>query len=132
MKKIIIVIVAVAVIGAAAFYFIVMREETEKPVVLLEYSPGEFFTTNVHGVSRILKVAVSLVVTESRGILEKLEEDNSRIRDTIIFILRDLTEEEILALGKQDPLRERIIEELNERLGIDNIVEVLFTDFVMA
>ena len=132
MKKIAIVIVIVVVIAAAAgLYFFVLGGDREKPEVRVEYSPGEFFTTNVSGGStRLLKAGIILVVNET-GLEETLTQDNARIRDTIIFILRDLTEDEIRAQN-QDRLRERIINDLNERLGIDNFVEVLFNDFVMA
>jgi len=132
MKRIAIIIAIVVVVGVAAvLYFFVLSGDREKPEVREEYSPGEFFTTNVGGGStRLLKAGVILVVNES-GLDEKLTAENARIRDTIIFILRDLTEEEIRAQN-QDRLRDRIITELNERLGIDNFVEVLFNDFVMA
>ena len=133
MKKIIIaVVIAVIVVGgAAAVYFFVLSGENEKPEVRVEYSPGDFFTTNVDGSTRILKATIVLVV-DSEKLTEKLEENNARIRDTIIFILRSLTEEEIRAQGTQDRLRERIITALNDRLAIDNFVEVLFNDFVMS
>ena len=132
MKRIAIIIVIVVIIGAAAaHYFLVLNGDREKPEVREEYSPGEFFTTNVSGGSnRLLKAGVTLVVNKA-GLEEKLTTENARIRDTIIFILRDLTEDEIRAQN-QDRLRDRIITELNERLGIDNFVEVLFNDFVMA
>jgi len=132
MKRIAIIIVIVVVIAVAAgLYFFVLSADKEKPEVREEYSPGEYFTTNVSGGStRLLKASIILVVNES-GLEEKLTLENARIRDTIIFILRDLSEDEIRAQN-QDRLRERIITELNERLGIDNFVEVLFNDFVMA
>ena len=132
MKKIAIVIIAVVVIGAAAaLYFFVLADPSEKPEIRVEYSPGEFFTTNVaNGSHRLLKAGVILVVNEN-GLEEMLAAQNARIRHTIIFILRGLTEEEIRKQN-QDELCERIITELNEMLGIDNFVEVLFNDFVMA
>jgi len=131
MKKIAIIIVVVVVVAAAALYFFVFSGDSEKPEVRVEYSPGDFFTTNVgEGSSRLLKAGIVLVVN-AEGLEEMLTAENARIRDTIIFILRDLTEDEI-RLQNQDRLRQRIITELNEKLGIDNFVEVLFNDFVMA
>ena len=131
-KPIIIIIIAVIVIAAAAgLYFFVLSGDKEKPEVRVEYSPGEFFTTNVSGSSRILKATIVLVVNTD-GLEEMLTAENARIRDTIIFILRRLTEDEIRAEGTQDELRETIITRLNETLSIDNFVEVLFNDFVMA
>ena len=132
MKKmmIIVIVVALLLVGGVAVYFFVLRD-AERPEVRAEYSPGEFFTTNVNESTRLLKAGIVLVVNSDK-LEEQLSNDNARIRDTIIFILRSLTEEEIRAQGTQDALRDRIIEALNERLAIDNFVEVLFNDFVMS
>ena len=132
MNKIVIIIIAFVVVAAAAVYFFMFNSSVEKPEPRVEYSPGEFFTTNVKDSSRILKATIILVVN-AEGLEEMLSNENARIRDTIIFILRDLTDEEIKDTETtQDALRERIITALNERLGIDNFVEVLFNDFVMG
>ena len=133
MKKIgiIIVVIVLVVAGGAALYFFVFSGDKEKPEVRFEYSPGEYFTTNVNQSQHLLKATLVLVVN-AEGLEEMLTKENARIRDTIIFILRSLTEEDIRAEGTQDALRDRIIEALNDRLGIDNFVEVLFNDFVMA
>ena len=132
MKKIVPVIIAIIIVGGVGLYFFVFNTNQEKPEVRVEYSPGEFFTTNVGGgSSRLLKAGIILVVNEN-GLEDMLTRDNARIRDTIIFILRNLTEEEIKEPGTQETLRNRLITALNEKLGIDNIVEVLFNDFVMA
>ena len=131
MKKLLPIIIAAAIVVGGSLYIFVLRDQGEKPEVRIEYSPGEFFTTNVNGVPRLLKTAIVLVVNRE-GIDDTLSKENARIRDTIIFILRDLTEPEILSLGTQDMLRERILVALNERLGMDIFTEVLFNDFVMA
>ena len=131
-KSTIAIIVVILIIAGAALYFFMFSGETEKKEVRIEYSPGEFFTTNVSGGStRLLKATVILVV-DSEEIEATLDKENARIRDTIIFILRDLTEDQIRSQGTQDELRNRILSEVNERLGINNFIEVLFSDFVMA
>jgi flagellar basal body-associated protein FliL len=131
MKKLLPMIIVAAVVVGGSLYFFVFRDQGDKPPVRVEHSPGDFFTTNVNGAPRLLKTGVVLVV-DREGLEERLNNENGRIRDTIIFILRDLTEDEILAEGTQDELRERIMDELNARLGSDFVVEVLFNDFVMA
>ncbi|MCL2125777.1 MAG: flagellar basal body-associated FliL family protein [Oscillospiraceae bacterium] len=131
MKKILPIIIVIVVVGAAAIYFFMFSGDKEKPEIRVEYSPGEFFTTNVSGSSRLLKAGIILIVNDDK-LEERLTAENARIRDTIIFILRDLTENEIKEPGTQDVLRGRIIDALNERLEIENFVEVLFNDFVMA
>ena len=133
MKKIlpIIIVIVVVAAGGAALYFFMFSGDSEKPEVRVEYSPGEFFTTNVAGSTRLFKVGIILIVND-KGLEEMLTAENARIRDTIIFTLRGLTEEEIRAPGWQEELREQLLEVLNEKLGIDNFVEVLFNDFVIA
>ena len=137
MKKIIIIIAAVVVVaGVALYFFVFSASDVEKPEVRVEYSPGDFFTTNVQvpsGAIRLLKVGIVLVVN-AEGMEDMLTKENARIRDTIIFILRNLTVDEINAPGEQEPLRQKIIDALNERLNleVDKFVEVLFNDFVMA
>ena len=137
MKKVLIIVIAVVVVAGAALYFFVFSgSDEEKPEVRVEYSPGEFFTTNVQvggGTPRLLKAGIILVVN-AEGMEEMLTNENARIRDTIIFILRNLTVDEINAPGEQEPLRQRIIDTLNERLELEEkkFVGVLFVDFVMA
>ena len=131
MNKILIVIIALVIVAGAAVYFFVFANTADKPEVRVEYSPGEFFTTNVNGSNRLLKTGIVLVVNET-GLDEMLSAQNARIRDAIIFILRELTEDQIKETNVQDELRDKIISELNERLGIDNFVEVLFNDFVSS
>ena len=132
MKKVAIIIVVIVVIGGAALYFFMFSGgDKEKPEVRFEYSPGDFFTTNVKESTRLLKATIVLIVNDDR-LEDMLAKENARIRDTVIFILRDLTEGDIRDEGTQDELRDRILAALNERLDINNFVEVLFNDFVMA
>ena len=131
MKKIIPMLIVAAIVLGGFLYFFVLRDNGDKPPVRVVYSPGEFFTTNVNGAPRLLKTAVVLIV-DKEGLEDTLSAENARIRDTIIFILRDLTEPEILDLSTQDVLREQILVALNDRLEVDFFVEVLFNDFVMA
>ncbi len=65
------------------------------------------------------------------GMDEFLKAKQFTIRDTLIFMLRGLTEEDISSPDIQDRLRADIPEKLNKALEIDNIVSVYFNDFVM-
>lgn len=136
MKKqmILVIIIAVVVIllaVGAVLYFVVFAADRESPNVRISVPIGERFVTNVRDSHRLLMTDIELVVDNNR-VLTRLEEDNSRIRDTIVFILRDLDEETISAHGTKDMLRLRIVNELNQRLDIENFIEVLFNEFVMA
>ena len=132
MKKRIISIVLVIILGTAALFLYSGCSGGEEKVVRAEYSPGDYFTTNVAGGSPRVFKCVPILVVNKEGLDETLKAQNATIRDTIIFILRELTEEDIRAPGNFDDLRERIVDALNERLGVDYFVEVIFNDFVMG
>lgn len=130
MKRIVSIVAIVLAVSISLFLFAGCGEKEAKEV-RVEYSPGEFFTTNVQDSGRLLKSSIVLVVN-AEGLEETLALDNTRIRDTIIFILRELGEEDIKAPGTQEVLRDRIVTALNERLEVDYFVEVRFNDFVMG
>ncbi len=60
-----------------------------------------------------------------------MDENLYTLRDTILFILRGLTEDDITDTEIQHSLRGRIADALNQALEIDNIVNIKFSDFVM-
>ena len=133
-KLIIIILVAVVVVaGGVGAYFFIFAGDSEPPVIREEFVPlGEQLTINLKYPSiRFLRVGVVLVVDEE-GLEEFLTAQNNTIRETLIFVLRDLTEEEARAEGNLDNVRNRLISALNQRLGIDNIVEIRFNDYVVA
>ena len=133
MKKIIIIILAVLIAGAgAAYYFIVVRgsaDEAEE-IELTAYVPGDYFVTNVRGGTKLFKVTIALML-DTEELTQLLSTKEYTIRDTVILRLRELTEEELQSEGIQDRLREELTQLLNSALGIDNIVTVYFSDFVM-
>ena len=130
MKKRIVSFLLILVIVCAPVFVITGCSGDEKEVYV-EYIPGDVFTVNVHESNRILKCGIVLVLNKE-GLEDMLDANRTRIRDRIIFILRDLNEDDVRRTGTQDDLRERIIEELNEMLDIENIVEVIFNDYVMG
>jgi len=136
MKKLMIpIIIVVALgIGAVVMYFILgggnSGEPVVKPDVIVDYSPGSNFVVNLKDNTKTIRVEILFKVVEDDTILDFLAAENARIRDTIIFILRELTYEEARADNVKAILTERLIGALNEELGIENFREVLFTDFV--
>lgn len=133
MKKILIIIIAVVLIGGgvgAYFLFFSDKGEDKEKVELYNYAVKDAFITNVNDSVKLFKTQVILVVNK-KGMEDYLEENTYTIRDTILFILRDLTEDDITSTDIQDKLRELIATEINQALEIDNIVSVYFSDFVM-
>lgn len=129
-KKIIILIVAAAVVIGGAAYFFLLRNNDGENQPLYEYAMSDAFVTNVKDSSKLFKTSVILVV-DKKGMDDFFDENEYTIRDTILFMLRDLTEEDISSSDIQAKLRVSIPQALNSALGIDNIVSVYFSDFVM-
>jgi len=131
MKKIIIIAAAVLVVAAGAvYYFVLMPKPAPAPVT---FSPGDYFVTNIKDSNRLLKSTIVLVIdnTTYKKPPAMLEENISQVRDTIIFILRELSEEEIRLSGVEESLRQKIRLALNEKLETEAIQDILFSDFVM-
>lgn len=130
-KKIIIAAAALAVVLAAgaAVYFFVLRK-SEPVAKLYDYAIEDSFVTNVKDSSKLFKATVILVLNQDK-LGETLDANQYVVRDTVLFILRDLTEDDIRSGDIQDKLRVTIPKALNAALGIDNVVSVYFSDFVM-
>jgi flagellar FliL protein len=129
-KKLIFVIFGIIVVAGMAVYMLFLRPEP--PIVYAYYSTGEAIVTNVKDTNRLFKTSVVLVLNSDD---DKLNEDlvnrNAVIRDALIFILREMSEDEILQVGSKDEIRQAMITSLNTRLAIDNVVGILFNDYVM-
>ena len=132
-KKIIIIIAAAVVLGAvgAGVYFFVLRDTGPAPELRIEHSIGEAFTTNVKGSSKMFVTNMVIVVNADK-LDELISTEVNTIRDTVIFILRDLDEDDITAEGTQTALRQRLAAAINEALEIDNVVDIRFSNFIMA
>lgn len=128
MKKAVIFILLIIVVAAGVVLHVFVFNEPKPEYD--QYSPGEYFVTNVKDSNRLLKTSVVLEL-DSKKMREELSEKNTLIRDTIIFILRELNEEEVRAPDVQDKLRERLKNALNEQLGTEHVIGILFNDFVM-
>jgi flagellar basal body-associated protein FliL len=134
MKKIIIIIAAVVILGAggAAFFILTGGEPQEEPEIRVNHQVGEFIT-NLRDTRRNLRMNITFVMnTDSDDVHNMLITESARIRNDIIILLRDMTEEDVDARNSMVMLGNRIVTEINSVLGIDNLVEVLFTDFIMA
>jgi flagellar FliL protein len=129
----VIIIIAVVVLGAgvgAYFLFFSNKEKKEPEIVLYTYAIEDSFITNVKDSQKLLKTSIILVVNK-----EKMDEflgmNIYSIRDTILIILRNLTDKEIASMDIQERLRDEIPSALNKVLKIDSVVSVYFSDFVM-
>lgn len=134
-KKLIIIIGAVVLVagGIAAYLFFAGPGEPVEPPVST-YTPGEFFVTNVKDSYALFKVTVVLEVdkaADDKDFTAFMTNNNHIIRDTIVFILREKTEEQLRAADIKQVLGEEIALKVNEALGISNIQAVYFNDYVL-
>lgn len=124
MKRILIFVIAAIAVGAL---LVSCGKEGEE--VLYNYAIKDAFIANVKESEKLVKASIVLVM--NKDISEDLDKKVHIIRDTVLIILRDLTDEDISSPDIMDRLRSRIPAELNKALEIDNIVSVYFNDFVM-
>lgn len=135
-KKIIIIIVAAVILmGAGAAAYILVFSDNEKPPTYTPFPVGEF-VTNINDSYYIFKSSVTLVLTsDDDKLAETLSANLPYIREVIIFILSDLTEDEINDPKTVDILKEKISKAINEQVPVekfeDYVHTVWFSDFVM-
>ena len=77
-----------------------------------------------------MKVTVVLELNTDKQI-EFLDENLYMIRDTIIFSLREYTEDELRSTDIQNTINAELVTKLSNQLGVDYIQKVYFTDFVI-
>lgn len=129
-KAVAAILIVVLAAGAAVYFFVWKDAGKEGEPALYHYAIKNAFVTNVKESSKLFKATVVLVVNE-KGLDKLLDAEQYVIRDTILFILRGLTEEDIKSESVQDRLRVSIPQSLNDALQIENVVSVYFGDFVM-
>ena len=137
MKKIIVIIAVVVVLGvAAAAFFIFMGgddEDYDEPIIRIPHQVG-LFQSNVRDSQRIFfRIELSVVAnTEDESVAKLLVEENARVRHTILFLLRAMSEEDFNAPNAEILLAREIAAALNNELGVAYFVDVLFTEYVLA
>lgn len=135
-KIIIIIVIAVVVLAGAGVgaYFLFFSNPEEPPEPVGSFVPGEYFITNVKDSNNYLKVNVVLEVNKANDDEEfkTFMTDNQHIiRNTIIFILRSKTVDDLKDMKVEDNLSTEITGAVNEALGIDNVKRIYFNDYVM-
>lgn len=134
-KKLLILIVVIVLLGgAAAAYFLLFAGQQEPPEVKSAYVPGEYFVTNVADSDHLVKLTVVLEVDKAADDEEFhtfLTANNHIIRDTIVWVVRGKTYDELTSSDIKTVLSEEIVRKINENLGIDNVKAIYFNDYVV-
>jgi len=130
-KTIIIVVVAVVIsFGAAFMFFNSTSSNKPKELTYYNYSPGSEFITNLKGDGKFVKASVELQFYD-KNVQKVLEEQNPKIRDLIIQILRSKTEKDVEGPEGQLKLQNDIKNAINKIIGEGKVVNVYFDEFIV-
>lgn len=132
-KKSIIIIAVVAVlviaIAACAAVFVLTSNQGKDEEVFF-YSPGDAFITNLKDSNSLIKVTITLAHNK-KGAETELDANNAVVRNSIVFVLRSKTKEQMQQDDIEATLSNEIIQKLNSELGVDYFVKVYFSDLVI-
>lgn len=130
-KTLIIIIIACLVLAGGGFLALKLlagpRETILRPMT---YDPGDYFITDVKDSNSLLKTDIMIYVEDDR-LQEDLLANNHIIRNDIIFILRNMTAEELKAAGIEETLSRAITDRLNSEFETDSFSRVYFNEFVI-
>jgi len=94
------------------------------------WSPGEYFVTNVKdNPDGLVKVTISVMLSKDKS--ENLEQNVAAIRNVILKVLVEKTEEDLRAENVIDSLESEMTEKLGEFLQMDEFIQVYISDFVV-
>jgi flagellar basal body-associated protein FliL len=129
-KTLLIVAVVVVIVAGGMYIFMFSPDNGAKPPVRAEYWPDDYILVNVKDTTNLLKAGIVLVV-DNEEILESLALDNMRIRDTLNYVMSSIEMDTLLDVTRRDYVKSLIIDAVNERLEITNMIDVYFSDYVM-
>ncbi len=128
MKKIILIIVAVLVVSLGGFLFMMSgKKEKDRS---FSYDPGEYFVTDIHTSTRLLKADFMIEMADIRK-KEYYVENNHRIRDVVIRTIRGKTETELQSSDIQDSISDAIVAGLNTEFETTDFIKIYFNEFVI-
>ncbi len=127
LKKIIIISIAVSILIGAGVFFLLTRAPKLNEFY---YDPGTYFVTDISDSRRLLKSDIIIYCSGEKKSNE-LTEENHRIRDIIIFSLREKTESELQAQDIKELLNEEIIQKLNDAFQTEGFIKIYFNEFVI-
>lgn len=148
-KKAGLISVVVVVALAIGAYFLFFQKPANTTPPLLNHKPGDYIITNIYGSARLMKLTPVLVFENipedlHTAVTDYLTLQEPIIRDTIIFVIRAMTEAELREPGVENDVREKIMQQLHERLSfqqlekvqgagvtMDNLKTINYYDFVL-
>ncbi|MDD3839701.1 MAG: flagellar basal body-associated FliL family protein [Clostridia bacterium] len=135
-KKVFYVIMSILVIGiliiASLFLinFIDVKADKQEKVETYCYDIPDSFVTNLLDSQRFIKVKVSIQVTDN-DLLREIDDQSAKVKDNIIYILRNKKEEDFNKSDIQLTLKNEILSRLKEVFETDKITDIYFSEFVL-
>ena len=135
MNKTIVVFIAVLLaitigIGTYIIFLLIPSSGENGELPGYVYSTGDKFLTNLKSDGHYIKADILFEVSD-KSTLKILEKNNHRIRDRIIEILGDISEDDLNQEDFKKNLRNLIRDDLQNILKIDKIRGVYFNDFII-
>ncbi len=137
-KLLLVVLVLLAAAGAAAAFTLSNPggeepdRKAEKLVVTKTVSFGNIVVNLADPPgSRYFRVALTLEYVDSGTLEKELKEKEHRIRDGLVFLLRQKTSFDLKGPEAPKIIREEILREINRHLEKGQIKEVYFTEFLI-
>lgn len=127
MKKVFMIILAIIVLGAGAFFYLQSQSTRDKS---FNYDPGDKFVTDLADSRRTINADMVLQMADD-GRKAFFEENNHRVRNTIIFVLRSKTEESMKNKDIENVLKNEIVQRLNTEFDCTDFLKVYFNEFVI-
>lgn len=126
---ILILLVIILSFGAAFLYFNNFMAKP-KDIKYYNYSPGNEFVTNLKDDNKFVKAVIELQVND-KNTLKDLQDQNAKIRDLIIQILRSKTPNDVDGPQGQLKLQNDIKNEINKAIGPGKVINVYFDEFIV-
>lgn len=102
-------------------------EKTNLPGAIL---PLETFIVNLQVKGSYLKTTVQLQFSHPE-VPPSMKTDLPKVRDAVITTLSAKRAQDILSLEGKELLRQEIREAVNDSLGVEDVTEVFFTEFII-
>lgn len=94
------------------------------------YDPGDYFITNVASSKSLLKSDITIELS-SKHTFKQFEENQNKVRDTIVNVLKNKTFEQITASDSLNSLKQEIADALRKNLSVDGVKDIYFNEFVV-
>jgi len=131
MKNVLIVILVILIVfiivSGIVIYNLFIKEHTEPPTV--SYDPGNEFVTNLKGNNGYVKADIIIEMKDNKQI-KYMQNNNFKIRDSIISVLRTKTKEDMNKESIVSELKKDLISKLKEDLGLE-VVNIYFEELVV-